>query len=94
MNTHPEIGRRPVKAIIIVYLIFNILTSSLFLYFLSLDKNLRGDRFSLLFNTVFRSQTVSIVGAIVAIGWFMFFFYLFQIFIAKRRRTPHRPFKF
>lgn len=89
----PKIKQKKLRwSIVIAFMMFNIITSALFFYLNSLDTDVYGNHFSLLFNTVFRDETVSIIGAIAIIGWGAFVFYLLQVTVAVMKNRSHRSF--
>ncbi|MBQ3680384.1 MAG: hypothetical protein II927_03485 [Paludibacteraceae bacterium] len=81
------------KSMIAVFVLFDLLTTAIYFYLTSLDKDIHGNYLMYDLGIVFRQQVVTAIGAVAVVGWGMFCFYLLQIFFSKRTGKDRRPFK-
>ena len=82
-----------VKRMIAVFVLFDVLTTALYFYLTSLDKDMHGNYLVYDLGIVFRQSVVTGIGAVAVVGWGMLVFYLLQIFFSKRTGKDRRPFK-
>lgn len=82
------------KRMVVVFALFDVLTTALYFYLTSLDKDMHGNYLQYDLGIVFRQTVVSGIGAVAIVGWGMLCFYLLQIYFSKRTGRRRRPFKF